>query len=559
MKILQWYIARELIKTFVLTAFGLTLAFSLCGGVLNMLQVEVLTAVQIMKILTLILPVATTFTLPVAALFACAVVYGRFAADNEFDACKASGINIHRLFAPAVVLSLFTAVFTFVFSNYVIPSFIHQLDVMVRADLPGMIQQALDSRGYFKPPGGGGIVHARKTSSWEDPENKDTKALILQDAAFLMLDNGKLIRCGTAEQVVVECLPNQAGGSPMVKGSMEKVVTLDLSNNRLYQQVSQPFEPTQLPKFFADQTTKWLNLNDLYYYLRHPLEYGKIRDGMANLREGVRLQLFYRDIEAELTGPNKRLVLKDSQNQYEIRAEKVLHDPEDYELTLENVVVVAKGPNDNQRTYGAPRCRLKVKRGLPGMPENVVVSLDRAKFTDSSQPDQTIESQKVTLEVATSPEWFKSEKEFTDADLLGISPYAYQQLRYASWANKIKEMPSLGLGSKLDKPRKKLLGDTINVGLQLTSTLHSRFAFSACSLVMLVLAAGLAIIFRGGQILTAFIISFIPGLAVVIINISGRQLAEKPPTYLIGLVVIWSGIVLLAIADAIVLKRYLRR
>ena len=72
LKTLQWYIARELFKTFALTAFGLTLVFSLCGGVLNMIQAEVLTAVQVMRILTFVLPVATTLTLPVAALYASA-------------------------------------------------------------------------------------------------------------------------------------------------------------------------------------------------------------------------------------------------------------------------------------------------------------------------------------------------------------------------------------------------------------------------------------------------------------------------------------------------------
>src|SRR5690349_12544578 len=107
LKTLQFYVSRELIKTFLLAAVGLTLVFSLCGGVLNMIQAEVLTVIQVAQIFGFIVPLSLTLTLPVAALFACAMVYGRLAADNEFDACRASGVNIFRLLIPAMGLSVF--------------------------------------------------------------------------------------------------------------------------------------------------------------------------------------------------------------------------------------------------------------------------------------------------------------------------------------------------------------------------------------------------------------------------------------------------------------------
>ena len=109
MRILQLYVARELFKTFALAAIGLTLVLSLCGTMANLAkldQMEVLTAVDVLQVLWLVQPMVLTVTLPVSALFACAIVYGRLAADNEFDACRASGVNIHRLLAPAVALSV---------------------------------------------------------------------------------------------------------------------------------------------------------------------------------------------------------------------------------------------------------------------------------------------------------------------------------------------------------------------------------------------------------------------------------------------------------------------
>ena len=64
-KTLQWYIFREMSKTFVLSTIGLTLVFALGGGVFNMIRIEGVSATQLARLLLFVLPVATTLTLPV--------------------------------------------------------------------------------------------------------------------------------------------------------------------------------------------------------------------------------------------------------------------------------------------------------------------------------------------------------------------------------------------------------------------------------------------------------------------------------------------------------------
>ena len=179
-------------------------------------------------------------------------------------------------------------------------------------------------------------------------------------------------------------------------------------------------------------------------------------------------------------------------------------------------------------------------------------------FVDSLDPTKKNEPKKIDLEDLAMPACvLEQEASITDAQLLGFAP---EDARSVSIDNAAaKNFPSLGLGPRIDDDRISTARDVIALGLEVNGIVHSRLAFSASSLVTLVLAAGLAIIFRGGQLLTAFIISFVPGLLVVVINVMGRQLAEKPGLGLLGLMIIWSGIVLLAMADAVVLTRYLRR
>lgn len=554
LKTLQWYIARELFKTFALTAFGLTLVFSLCGGMLNMIQAEVLTAVQVARILMFVLPLATTFTLPVSALFACAIVYGRFAADNEFDACKASGVNIHRLLAPAMGLSIITTAFTFASINFVIPRFIEQLEGIVRSDIQKVATQALSSRGFLKF--GEYVLHARQALPFEDAE-ENLKGLQIKDAAFMMIEQDRLTRCGTADEVYVAFRAGENADMPTVEAVMQGVVALDLVHHQLHQQAVQPFSPRQLPRNL-DQKVKYLDLPHLIKLLGNPVEFGKIHENVERTRLLMRDAMFYRYAVNALNGQDKTLRLENARRQYVIRAARAEHGEDDFEPMLRDAVVVETW-EDRRREYRADRCSIRVKRNYGDVPDVVHISLSgKVRFVDSLDPDKVNEPKQIDLEDADLPAHIKAQANaVSQAELLGIPDEEWGNLRY----EKLPELepPPMHLGTRLENARYSLLKDMSELGLEISSEVHSRLAFSASSLVMLLLAAGLAIIFRGGQLLTAFVISFAPGLLVVMMNIMGRQMAEKPLLHVPGVALIWIGIGLLIIADVVVLTRYLRR
>jgi lipopolysaccharide export LptBFGC system permease protein LptF len=146
----------------------------------------------------------------------------------------------------------------------------------------------------------------------------------------------------------------------------------------------------------------------------------------------------------------------------------------------------------------------------------------------------------------------------SDLDLLGATP---EQLRDLGQGKIPTEPPpaKFYLGERVEAARVSTLFSLAEQALRIIREIHFRLVFSAGPLVMLILASALAIIFRGGQLLTAFVISFVPGLLVSVLNITGRQLCVQSKYHLIGLAVMWSGIALLAVADFIVLSRFLKR
>src|SRR5512136_2983556 len=105
---LQRYIFRELFRIFVMATVGLTLILSL-GMILQPVQKYGVGPRQVVHLLVYLLPVTLTFVLPMAALFASALTYGRFASDNELNACRASGIGLWTLVYPGLALALLVA------------------------------------------------------------------------------------------------------------------------------------------------------------------------------------------------------------------------------------------------------------------------------------------------------------------------------------------------------------------------------------------------------------------------------------------------------------------
>ena len=104
---LFWYVLKDLVRIFVLASVALAAIMSF-GGLLRPLTEHGLDVQQVTRILGYFMPAMQTYSLPVAALFATTMVYGKLSADNELIACRAAGIGYWPIWLPAIVLGLYT-------------------------------------------------------------------------------------------------------------------------------------------------------------------------------------------------------------------------------------------------------------------------------------------------------------------------------------------------------------------------------------------------------------------------------------------------------------------
>ncbi len=164
---LHRYIFRELIKVFIPAAVALTLMMSI-GSILRPVQEYGVGPRQVVHLMGYFLPITLTFVLPMAALFAAALVYGRFACDNELDACRASGISLFTLVYPGLALAIIVAIANLILSFYVMPTFIRRAEKSFKADAKQILFRNIERRGHYELPTGRYRIYADITDPRKD-------------------------------------------------------------------------------------------------------------------------------------------------------------------------------------------------------------------------------------------------------------------------------------------------------------------------------------------------------------------------------------------------------
>jgi lipopolysaccharide export LptBFGC system permease protein LptF len=525
---LQRYIFREMGKTFLLTAVALTGVLGLGGGVLQMIKLGEVTPAQLARLMLLVLPLAAALTLPIAALFSAAATYGRIAGDNEFVACRSSGINLHVLFLPAVVLSLVSALVTFALSNFVIPGMVRNLHEFVGADFGAIIQQKLNRPRGITLGGRFRICADESTIDVSDPDR-----IALHNVAFIEVDGEQWIRFGTAREVQLNL--DRTGTRWKVAGMLYDLSYYNRQDRGFFENAEQTIEEAELPPLVPPQI-KFLSLGELFYYWSRPGRWREALEEMNRLRQGLAQWRVYEAVWDDWLA-DRQFTIEDDRVHYVVTARNGGRVPGEGDLELLDVTIEEQR-TDRRRRITGDRAFIRVVRGDTLAESGLRIDVHNARARDGAD---WIQRTKETLgPVMLDPELVAELEQMSDADLLAAS-----------------RMPEEG--DPLARRREKAENTRAEALRRIVGTIHERTAFSISVVVLVTLGAALGIILRGSHVMTAFGISFVPSLFVIVTIVMGKQMSHNAPTHVLGLLVIWGGIGLVAALDAWTLTRVLRR
>jgi hypothetical protein len=544
---LQRYIFRELLKTFALSTVALILLFTSGMGLFKSFNVKDFSPGDMARLFLFLVPLCASFMMPISALFSAAVTYGRLASDNEFDACKASGINVHRLLLPAGILAGLVSLCTFSFSNYVVPHLTGQLDKMIEPALPQIFARELAHRGYITVRNRYAIYadQVEQVSSSEHAPSGQEQVrhyVVLSRAAFIQYEGQEPSMFGTAAAATVEF--RSLGGEHKIEAGLHHVRVFDWKRHTFVEDDYQPVEQTGIA-IPIKQKPKFWNLGELLRYRRHPAEAPTVIDKIELLRMELASFLYIRSLADSLREPGGQVELSSEQRRYTVAAEDVSIGEEDGSLKLRGPVIVDAQPNKTRHL----RASEATLRG------QWVPYRDTIQFSlqVSLRGDVQIEDPEATAIGG------KVSKPSEDLRPLPLPPSILDATREYSDADLVDPNVDLPLSGGPARGRAELCADVFKLVHKIGGILHMRMAYSSCAMVLVVLGAALGAIVRGGQVLTAFGVSFIPAMFVIVAIIMGRQLAENTNTASIGVAIIWGSMLVTAALNPVIIWRFMRR
>lgn len=517
---LHRYVLRELMKIFILAAVALTLMMSL-GSLLRPIQNYGVGPEQTLRLLGYFLPITLTFVLPIAALFAASLVYGRFASDNELDACRASGIGLWTLIYPGLVLAILVATTTLFLSFYVVPNYVHRAEKAIKADAKQLLFRNLQRKGSYELPKH--RIHADTVN----PAKNELEGIVIAEVRDKQTK--KII---TARRAQVDIEAHKNFNQVMI--TAYDVYQFDEQGQIYFKNLRIGDEMGSL----LSDNIKFKKIDEMKRIRSDPMQFYPIAKLATQAYLQLVAELFAAEAAAQLAqGGEMQLRGKNELIRYTAAKCEIKKDAE-IELTGDVVVreYAARNTTTPDYVYKSSRAIIRVENS----PAGVFLEMIITNMPEWTRPDGT--------------KGWSSQHIIKNLSL----PAGVGQKLGPDILNTVAAMPSLlrqpspDLVKLQDRLKKEIDSDMADIDVEI----NSRLIFGVGCIALILIGAGLGIILKGGHLLTAFGASSIPAAILIVFIMMGKNIADE--SLPLGLLLMWASLIILTLLTAAIYRKLLK-
>jgi lipopolysaccharide export LptBFGC system permease protein LptF len=525
---LHRYIFRELFKIFVPAAIALTLILSL-GIVVRPMQEYGVGPRQVLSLMGYFLPVTLTFVLPIAALFAASLAYGRLASDNEIDACKASGISLVTLVYPGLALAIVIAIASLLLSFHVTPAFVHRAEESFKADARQILFRNIQRRGYYKPPASKTLIYA---------DHADMQNDALAGVVAIETKDGTIGRIVTAESAKV--LFDLSEERHQVQITAYNTYQMSSGDDWWFHMPLVSLRPEFGPLMRDD--IRFKKIDDLKAIGADLMRFDPVAKLARELYAQFTAELVAQDIAAGIArDTNEFYELPGEPNSVRFTARRSSMQ-EDGSVVLAGGVTLTEYDTESKqhlRTIRAAEATLYVEGDGPA----TILTMDIYNAQDQDSGNLIMRH---IVHGLVPP------KKITDRFRTGN---VLENIRPQAISSALTNGPGSRLGSLQDELQRLILITLV----QIKAEMHSRLVFGVGCIPMILIGIGLGVIKRGGHMLSAFAASCVPAAVLIVCLMSGYEMTRNLDAAVIsGVALMWSGFALLSTLVVVMYHRLLR-
>jgi lipopolysaccharide export LptBFGC system permease protein LptF len=523
---LHGYIGRELLKVTGLALVAFTLVMTVFA-IIEPLRKQGLAPAQVAALFGYTLPVMLSLTLPIAALFAATIVYGRFSQDNELMACRASGIPTLTLLEPALVLGAAVTVLSLLLGSFVTPRLAEMGERAAKANARGIVYSQLTSEDHAKF--NDVLIRADKVH-----EDEDT----LRGTVVAQVEDPGDVRIYLASTAYLSFF--ERSEDAYVSAYLVNPQVVRTGSYVVGQEGSQQFDSWPLPDL-VEEDPSWYDWGRLMYIYRHPEHHPEIRRKMENLHNQVRHAMAARAVAAGINAAGRYAELTDGQDRFVLQAGKAEW----------------QGGSTARLLAGSEEGKVEVRVTRGGQVRQVVtaeeaeVSASMSQIAGRSRMSIDLRGDVFVRTAVDGGEFVPHQRAEWGVGGLDVPPGVAEQANVLKPEQLYKLAEQNLVEESVQESIEHLQQRVPKLMSEILAEMHGRVAYGVSCFLLVAMGSALGLIFRGGEIISAFALCVLPAALVIVLVIMGREMVGNPDVPVAaGLAAIWSGIVALLAGDA---------